>query len=647
MSTRFDTAEILGTPLQFGPIELPTRLVIPPHTVNFGFPGGIPDGEIEAYLVRRAAGFGLTWVPAAAVDPLGRNEPGIPWLWDDRALPALAHLAEALERTGTVPGIQLIHAGSQTESSLLDGGQPVAPSPVTPPTIYTEVPHELTVGEISGVVEAFAAAAARGAAAGYRAIDLHFAHGYLGHQFLSPISNHRTDAYGGPLENRMRFHLEVVQAVRGTVGPDIAIEARLNGADFQPGGIEVEETIAVAAGLLLAGVDALSISGGMYGSSPFTLLLPFDGMPFVPLAGAVRAATGGLVTAVGNIREPEEAAAVIRDAQADLVGVGRAVIADPDWALKALGRKARPIRPCLGTMEGCSERIRLFQPITCQVMPEVGRERRAVPSGPLQRVAIVGAGPAGCEAAIYAAEAGDDVLLLEAGPRVGGQLCWAGVVPGGAGFRRLGEFYAGELARLAVDVRLGAPASRSVLETFAPDHVVIATGAAPDVPTIEGFTEAPLATDEDVLSGETAVAGNIVVVGAGRRALSTALWCHDRGASVTVVDHDLQRAGWDASALMRRALKLELEKRRIVVRKGPIVRLAAGSVVLAGEELASDLVVLSARFVSLREAVGVVPSGVSYAVVGDAKEPRSVMDAIAEAREEIDQLHSRAAKADA
>lgn len=637
------TAEILGRTLRFGPVELPSRLVIAPHTVNFGFPGGIPDADIEAYLVRRAPGFGLTWVPAAAVDPLGRNEPGIPWLWDDRAVSALARLAEALEKAGTVPGIQLIHAGSQTERSLLDGAQPVAPSPVAPPTIYTEIPHELTVGEIQGIVEAFAEAATRAVRAGYRAVDLHFAHGYLGHQFLSPISNHRTDGYGGPLDNRMRFHCEVAVAVREAVGPGVAIEARLNGADFLPGGIEVEETVKVAQALLAHGVDALSISGGMYGSTPFTLNLPFDGKPFLPLAGRVREATGAVVTGVGNVRDPEEAAAAIRDGLADLIGVGRAVIADPDWALKARGRRPRPVRPCLGTMEGCSERIRLFQPITCQVMPEVGRERRAVPQSAPQRVAVVGAGPAGAEAAVYAAEAGDEVLLLEAGLRVGGALAWAGVVPGGEGFARLHEFYAAEIARLGVDLRLGTPATLAALEEFAPDHVVIATGAAPDVPTIEGFTDAPLATDEDVLSGETPVAGSVVVVGAGRRALSTALWCHDHGASVVIVDHDLLRPGWDASALMRRALRQELDKRGIEVLKGPIARLTATSVLLADRELPADLVVLSARFVSIREAVALVPSGISHSVVGDAKEPRSVMDAIAEAREEIDQLHNRAA----
>jgi 2,4-dienoyl-CoA reductase-like NADH-dependent reductase (Old Yellow Enzyme family)/thioredoxin reductase len=637
------TQEILAAPLRLGPLKLANRLVIAPHTVNFGFPDGIPDDDIVAYLTRRAPGFALVWVPCAAPDPLGRAEPGVPWLWDDRAVPALARLAEALERAGTVPGLQINHAGRQTEPSLIDGHTPVGPSPIPTRTIYTTIPRELSVSEIARVVEGFAQAARRAAHAGYRAVNLHFAHGYLIHQFLSPDSNARTDAYGGSLGNRMRIAVEIVRATRDAVGPGVALEARLNGSDCVEGGIEVDETIEVARALLAAGLDAVSISGGVYGSSPFTLLLPFDGMPFLPLAARVREATGAIVTGVGNIRRPEEAAAAVVDEVCDLVGVGRAVMADPDWALKALGLARRPVRPCLGTLDGCSERVRLFQPVTCQVMPEVGRERRLVPHSPPRRLAVVGAGPAGCEAAVYAAEHGDDVLLLEAGDVVGGALRLAGVTPGGEPFASLADFYADELARLGVDVRLRTPAAEGTLGAFRPEHVILATGARPDVPMIDGYTDAPLATDEEVLSGQCEPAGRVVVVGAGRRALATALFCADRGVAATVVDHDRLRAGYDASALMRRAYKQQLEIRGVPIVTGPILRMTRSSVVLADAELPVELIVLAARMTSLREAVSLVPAGVSSSLVGDAREPRSVMDAIAEAREAVDQLHTRAA----
>ena len=243
----------------------------------------------------------------------------------------------------------------------------------------------------------------------------------------------------------------------------------------------------------------------------------------------------------------------------------------------------------------------------------------------------------------FAAEQGDEVLLLESGDVVGGTLRLAGVTPGGEPFASLADFYAEELARLGVDVRFRTPAGRELLEAFRPDQVVVATGARPDVPTIEGYTEAPLAADEDVLAGECEPAGMLVVVGASRRALATALYCADRGATVTVVDHDRLRAGYDASALMRRAYKQQLSLRGVTVVTGPILRLTESSVVLPDRELQVDLVVLAARMQSIREAAGLVPTGVPCSIVGDAKEPRSIMDAIAEAREAVDQLHARAA----
>ena len=344
------------------------------------------------------------------------------------------------------------------------------------------MPRELTTTEIAGLVEAYAATARRAVAAGFRAVNLHFAHSYLVHQFLSPDSNFRTDAYGGSLENRMRFALEIVAAIRAEAGSDFALDVKLNGRDFVPGGIELDESTAVATALLAHGADGVSISGGVYGSSPFNLLLPFEGKAFLPLAKAIRAATGGVVTAVGKIRTPADAADAVRDGVCDLVGVSRAVMADPDWALKALGRLRRPVRPCLGTLDGCSERLRHFEPATCQVMPEVGRELRPLPTGPARRIAIFGAGPAGLEAAVYAAELGDDVLLLEETQHTGGMLRLASQAPGGEPFGDLTRFYEEELARLGIDVRLGARADRELLSAFAPDHVIVATGARPDVP---------------------------------------------------------------------------------------------------------------------------------------------------------------------
>ncbi len=636
-------AEILGTGVEYGPLTLSTRLVIAPHTVNFGFVEGRPDDSYFAYMTRRVAGFGLTWVPMAAPDPLGRAEPSQPWFWNDGYIADMARLVEALRGAGTEPGLQICHAGRQTSPTLIDGNTPVAPSPVAVRSIYKTIPRPLTVGEIAGIVEAYAQAATRAVAAGFRAINLHFAHSYLVHQFLSPDSNHRDDEYGGSPERRLRFAREIVAAVSAAAGSGVALEVRLNGRDFVEGGLEIEDSVAIGTALVAAGADAINVTGGVYGSHPFNLLLPFDGQEFVGHAAAMRAATGVPVTAVGRIRTAVEAARVVSDGAADLIGVGRAVMADPDWALKVLGRLRAPVRPCLMTLDGCSERLRHFEPATCQVMPEVGRELRAVPRSAPCRIAVIGGGPAGCETALYATEQGDEVLLLEAAAELGGALALAAATPGGEPFGELAGFHAAELARLGVEVELGRPADASRLIAFAPGYVVIATGARPGIPGLPYAEGAALATDEEVLAGETRPDGRVVILGAGRRAISTALFCADHGASaVTIVDHDATRVAYDASALMRRAYKMQLAARGIEVVPGPVTAVTGTAVAIGDELLAADLVVLAVRLVPVRDAANLVPAGVPVHVIGDAKEPRSVMEAIVEARDCIDQVHRAA-----
>lgn len=629
------TAEVLGRPLDLGPVRLANRLVIAPHTVNFGIVDGVVDDTLIAYLARRARGFAMTVLALAAPHPSGRAEPSQPWLWDDRFIPEVARVAEALRAAGTEPAIQLNHAGRQTNRTLLDGEQPVAPSPIPAASIYREPPRALTLGEIADLVASHAAAARRAVAAGYRVINLHFGHGYLVSQFLSATSNVRDDAYGGSLENRMRFGLEIVEAIRREVGPDVAVDVRLNGRDFVDGGIEIPDAVTFATALVAHGATSLNVSGGVYGSDPFNLLLPFDGLEFLALAGTVRANVAAPVTGVGNIRFPREAADAITTGCCDLVGVSRAVMADPDWALKALGEDPRPLRPCVGTVDGCSERLRHFEPAACQVNPELGRETRSRPApAARRRVLVVGAGPAGAAAAIRAAELGHDVVVVDRASEVGGALRWAATAPGGAPFGWLADHHAAELERLGVDVRLGAALDAATVAEVAPDHLVVATGARQDPPVIEGIDRGTTVPDEDVLGDPAIAPRRAAVLGAGRRAVAVALLLADRGSQVVLVDTAGRGVARDASALMRRQYRREMALRRVEVVAGRAVRITAEGVVLAtGQTVPADLVVVAGAPRSDRSALAVVPDGMPVTVIGDAKEVRSIMDAIAEAHD--------------
>ena len=627
------TAEVLGAPLDLGPVRLANRLTIAPHTVNFGIVDGVVDDSLVRYFARRADGIALTILALAAPHPSGRAEPSQPWLWDDRWIPEIAKVADALRKVGSEPGIQLNHGGRQTNRTMLDGEQPVAPSAIAAASIYREPPRALTVGEIADLVASYAAAARRAVSAGYRVVNLHFAHGYLVSQFLSSASNLRDDAYGGSLANRMRFGIEIVDAIRGEVGDDVAIDVRLNGRDFVAHGIEIEDAITFAQAVVGAGADSLNVSGGVYGSDPFNLLLPFDGFEFMALAGAIRGAVDVPVTGVGNIRFPEDAAKAIAAGCCDLVGVARAVMADPDWARKALGDDPRPLRPCLGTVDGCSERLRHFEPAACQVNPELGRETRTEPpAGPSRRVLVVGAGPAGAEAAIRAAGRGHEVVVVDRAERVGGMLRWAATAPGGEPFGWLADYHAAELDRLGVDVRLGVEADRALVTELDPDHVVVATGAVQDPPAIDGIDLGTTLPDEDVMADATIAPTRVAVIGAGRRAVSVGLLLADRGSLVTLVDTTGRGVARDASALMRRQYRREMALRRVEWVAGKVARITEEGVhVRTDGFVRADLVVVATDPRPVRQAVEWVPEGVGVSVIGDAKEARSIMDAINEA----------------
>lgn len=631
--------ELLASPLQVGPVRLSGRLSIAPHTVNFGIAKGVIDDSFVAYLRRRAAGFGLTMVPLAAPAPSGRAEPSQPWLWDDAWIPEVARVADAIRAAGSEPGLQINHAGRQTNSTILDGEQPVAPSTVPARSIYRNPPRELTVGEIGDLVESFARCAARGVRAGYRWINLHFAHGYLVSQFLSPDANQRDDGYGGSLDNRMRFGIEVVEAIRREVGPDVVVDVRINGRDFVSGGIEIADAVAFGRALVHAGAATLNVTGGVYGSDPFNLLLPFDGQEFLPLAGVIRAAAGVPVTGVGNIRFPVDAARAIETGLCDMVGVARAAIADPDWGMKAMGRSSSPIRPCLGTVEGCSERLRHFEPAACQVNPEIGREARPTrPADTPRRVVVVGSGPAGCEAAIHAARKGHSVTLVSRDDRIGGALRLIATAPGGAPFGWLAEYFADELAQLGVTVELGRSIAHRGLAELEFDHLVLATGAVTEIPALDGIDSGNVLGAEDVLADPEARPKRAVVLGAGRRAVYTALALNERGSQVTMVDALTEGVARDASALMRRQFRRELARRGVREVSSAVRAIAESVVEVAdGQRLAADLVVVALAARSNRlDIAGIDPDRVS--VVGDAKAPRSVMDAIAEAHDTVDTI---------
>jgi len=312
---------------------LRNRIVMPPlWSGKAGADGLVADAHVEYHRVRAAAGCGLVIVEHAFVEARGRHSATQLGVHTDAAIPGLARLARAIRDEGALACLQLAHAGSQGNPAVL--GMPgVAPSDVPHPRApELGVPEALSQEGIARVVQAFASAAGRARQAGFDAVEIHAAHGYLLSQFLSPLTNRRVDAYGGPVENRGRLHVEALRAVRAAVGPDLLVLMRLGGGDDLPGGLDLADTLALASALAPAGLDVLDVSGGLQGSRP-------EGAPpgyFVRFAGPLRAVAGVPVIVTGGITEPRQADALVREGRADLIGVGRAMLANPRWAADAL-----------------------------------------------------------------------------------------------------------------------------------------------------------------------------------------------------------------------------------------------------------------------------------------------------------------------
>jgi 2,4-dienoyl-CoA reductase-like NADH-dependent reductase (Old Yellow Enzyme family) len=463
---------LLGTPLRVGRHTLRNRVVSPPMERNYGTTDGRTTGRYLAYLRERAAGgAALVFTEATYVRADGRGRRRQLGAHGDHIVPGLRELVQAVHREGALAGVELNHAGRVADPAVT-GVPTVAPSAVP---FRGRTPRELTTTEAGEVAAAFAAAAVRCAAAGVDVIEVHAAHGYLIHQFLSPRTNHRTDRYADPV----RFLTEVLAGIRHAA-PDVTLFLRLSAFEGVPGGLDADATLALTRRMPLHLVDALDISAGCYEAGEW-IVAPGEVRPGILAPYAARYRDLGKPVAVaGRITTGATAEQILRSGSADLVAVGRAQHADPTWTATVLAGTAP--RPCIGCNQGCIDELHRQHPITCLANPRTGREDRpAVARTVACRVLIVGAGLTGLAAARTAALAGHTVTVVETEPQVAGQFRLAARLPGKPEFSRLLHWYTSELGRLGVDLRLSAGPLPPA------DVVVMAVGGVPRRPPIPGI----------------------------------------------------------------------------------------------------------------------------------------------------------------
>jgi len=626
----------LFEPITIGKISVRNRVLMPAMATCFATRDHFITDQLISYYAKRAeGGVGLIIVEATCIDdPTGIAFPHELCIDDDKYIPGLSKLTDAVHFYGGKIAIQLHHAGPK--SHFVGDEQPVAPSPIPITNKPYLIPRELSKKEIKEIVKKFALGARRAKQAGFDAVELLCAHGYLLNHFLSAHTNKRQDEYGGSLEGRMRILREIIEDIKKEAGEYCPILCKVPGDDYVFGGIILEESIAICNILGNLGISALTITGGGYPEAAFSHIAPM-GYPQgwqAHLAEEIKKNIKIPVAAMGKIKTPEFAEMILRDGKADIVAMGRALIADPELIAKAQRNEVSYIIPCI-SCNHCRGRIGdKGKTLRCAANPLTGREydTKIVAAARARKILIVGGGPAGMQAAILAASRGHDVVLLEKSHKLGGQLLLAMLPPEKAEITPFVDYLYRQLQEKGVDIRLNTKPTGQVIESIDPEVIITATGALPLIPAIPGANLDIVITYYDALIHAEKVGNNVVIVGGGMVGCEVADFLAERSKKVTIVEqledialdievtdrtHKLSKLRNAGVTMMTKAPVKEITK------EGPIVEKNGKSKVIA-----ADTVVLAIGMKSDRELLETLASGkVEVYAIGDCVVPRRIVEA--------------------
>ncbi|MDE1145136.1 MAG: FAD-dependent oxidoreductase [Azospirillaceae bacterium] len=638
----------LFSPFQLGTVRLKNRLVMAPMSTELGGrEGEVTPDMIAFYRERALGGMGLIVVEYTCVSPdTGRAHEFQLTLESRRNLDGHRRLVETVHAAGAHVFMQLQHSGQYANRTLLPGGMPVAPS---------DVPHRrdpsrlvargLSEVEVADLVEAFTNTARLAVEAGYDGVELHGAHGYLLTQFLSPLTNRRDDRWGGDVERRLAFPLAVIGAVREAMG-DRALVYRLSADEFTPGGLTIDDMEAIAPRLAAAGADALHISTGWgVGASFEKVVEPMSTAEGwrIPYARRLRDAAGVPVIAVGQIRWPEMAEAAVAHEDADLVALGRPMLADPDWANKARAGRRDLIRPCTSCnwcisphegrhQVGCAENPRTGNELDAALPTDLGRDRRAV---------VVGAGPGGIAAALLLQQSGFETHLFEQRTHTGGGIVASATPPGKEKLFWYNDYLQRQVTGSGVRLHLGQSADTGAVLALSPALTIIATGTRPISLPITGLDDPMVMDAYDLLMGECdvdlAAGGHAVVYGGGETGCETAEYLAHRAIRVTLVtrsprDSLARSAEW----VYRRALLERLAANPLVaiLDNSHVRAVGNGRVVIEGagpqvHDVAADRLILAqGRQPASSLADDLRAQGLACGLVGDSRRMGRIGDAV-------------------
>jgi 2,4-dienoyl-CoA reductase-like NADH-dependent reductase (Old Yellow Enzyme family)/NADPH-dependent 2,4-dienoyl-CoA reductase/sulfur reductase-like enzyme len=599
--------------------------------------GSITDKTVEHYRRRAAGGPAMVIVEAHAVAEEGIVSLHQARIFDDRFIEGLSRIARVMRSEGAIPAIQIHHSGRQTSSRVIKR-KPLAPSNLPCPTIRGDV-EPLSLEGIQDMITKFGDSAVRAVQAGFELIEIHGAHGYIINQFMSKFSNIREDAYGGDTTRRARFAVDIVKEVRKRVGPDFPISFKISAQEFVPGGLDVRESIEILKLLVAAGIDIVQVSAGN-DATPEWICQPMfmEKACLSDSAAMIKKELRIPVMSVGRINDPVVADAIIREGKADLVCMGRGLLADPEMPRKAQAGNLDDIRICIAC-NTCMESIFRKGRIECLVNPSLGREKEMEmrPAEKRKKVMVVGGGPGGLHAAWVAAMRGHEVHLYERQSRLGGQLNLGSVTKYKKEILSLIEFHIKQVEKAGIHVHLNSEVSLETVKREKPDVVILSTGATPILPKIPGIERSTVIGLSEVLNGVPPEKRSAVVVGGGATGCEVAHHLAEHGSSVTIVEQ-LPKIASNLESITRKVLLKELRERGVrFLTARRLSRIEENGVMVTGEDgtesfIEADTVVIAIGNKPDNALYEQIQSlGIPLYQIGDCLEPRSAKAAISEA----------------
>jgi len=652
----------LFEPIRINGVEIKNRIAYPALGLLYSMDGKINDRYYNFFIERAKGGAGIVTVGPVGFNFVGSG-PILMQIDDDDKIPSFEKLVKGIQNAGARAWIQIFHAGAYSYSKLLGGEDPVAPSAVY--SRYSKVtPREMTVDDIKETQKAFADAALRAKKAGFDGVEIIGSAGYLITQFLSPLKNERTDEYGGSFENRVRFPRELIGMMRKELGPDYPITMRMAGNDFVPGSNTSNETPEIAKAYEDAGIDMINVTGGWHESLVPQLPMTLPRGAFSYLADNIKRAVSIPVMASNRITIPAEAEDILNSGMADMVNLGRVLIADPYWPEKAEQGRENEIRSCVACNQGCSDRLFGVKPVECIFNARAGyeEERNIVKSQSPKNIMVVGSGPGGLEAAVRAAEAGHSVELYEKKSDIGGQLHLAAAPPHKQELLEIIRYYKEMVPGSGIKLHLNSEVDMGMIREKNPDHVILAEGAESLVPPIEGIDDPSVVSSWDVLMGGVSLGQEVAVIGGGAVGLETAhfislqgtispetlhfLFTYEaesveklrdlvtRGNKDVTVFEMMEKVGKGVGRSTKWILMSDLEKHGVRPLTGVKVLSVRDGVVTFEREGKQesekfDNVVLAAGSRPVRTlADEIEKTGIPFSVVGDSVRPAQINDAI-------------------